>query len=87
MTIFLDNTVIPSLLEYSHTLMDKVELLDNNFHMYESRLQKIREELQEKFDSICNDGDFYLNKDIELFSDTSSVSSGHLSKRTSSSRK
>lgn len=66
--------------------MNKVESQHNKFHLFVNRLEKVRGELRKKIDigdHIC----FYQNRDIELFSDTSSVSSGRLSKKTSSSRK
>lgn len=86
-TLFLDSTVIPCLLKYSHTLMEKAELFHVSFHMYESRLRIVRQERIKKYENILGDEEFYKSRDVEVFSDTSSVSSGHSSKKTSRSRK
>lgn len=66
--------------------MDKVEVLHNNFHMYENRLEIVRQERIKKYESILENEEFYQNGDGEIFSDTSSVSSGHSSRQTSNSR-
>lgn len=83
---FLDNLVIPSLFSYTNALTEKVDVLQSRFHGYADRLRVVRENMQKKLYGRNDDGSLYHNVDDDLFSDTSSVSSGRSSKNTSSSR-
>lgn len=71
------------MLNYTGTLTEKVNMLQNRFQGYVNRLQIVRENRQRKLD----DEGLYHSRYDEIFSETSSISSGHSSKKTSSSRR
>lgn len=64
---------MPSLLNYTGTLTEKVESFQNKFDGYVNRLQTVRDERQKAF-AHYNEGN-YPTGDDDLFSDTSSISS------------
>lgn len=74
-------------MSYTDVLKEKVNTLQTKFQQYVNRLQIVREETQKKLERQLDEGNLYQSGDDELFSETSSISTGRSSKNTSSSRR